>query len=58
MLANAADRLKSPLTSLLIIGAGFYSIPLIRGLADGIREGDVLGSLSNSLANPGDSVKF
>ena len=58
VLANAFERLKGPISSLVILTAGFYSIPLIRGVADGIREGDVLGTLSNSLANPTDSVKF
>lgn len=58
VLANAGEKLKGPLSSLVIIVAGFYTIPLVRGIADGVREGDVFGSLSNMLANPTDSVKF
>ena len=56
VLANAVERLKSPVSSLVIITAGFYSIPLIRGIADGMRNGDVFGTLSESLNNPTKSV--
>lgn len=58
VLANAVEKLKGPLSSLVIIVAGFYAIPIVRGLADGFREGDVIGSLTQQLANPGESVKF
>ena len=57
VLANAADKLKGPLSSLVIIGAGFYSIPLIRGLADGFRDGE-WGNLFYNLQNPTEAVKF
>ena len=56
VLGNAVERLKGPLSSLAIITAGFYAIPLVRGLAEGIRSGDVVGTLSNSLGNPTDAV--
>jgi len=51
-LGDAADRLKGPATSLLIITAGFYSIPLIKGIADGIQGGDLVGALSDNLSKP------
>ena len=56
VVANAVERLKGPASSLFIIGAGFYSIPLVRGLADGIRNGNVFGTITTSLSNPTDSV--
>ena len=56
-LENVFNKVKGPLSSILILGAGFYAIPLIRGIADGVRDGDVIGELSQSLANPTDSVK-
>ena len=56
-LENVFNKVKGPLSSILILGAGYYAIPLIRGIADGVRDGDVIGELSQSLANPTDSVK-
>ena len=58
LLANAYEKLKGPVSSLVIIGLGFYAIPLIRGIADGVREGDIFGTLSSSLSNPTESLKF
>ena len=58
VLGNAFETLKGPLSSLAIIFAGFYAIPIVRGLADGAREGNVIGALQENLSNPGASVKL
>lgn len=58
LLANAYEKLKGPVSSLVIITLGFYAIPLVRGIADGVREGDIFGTLSASLSDPTASLKF
>ena len=52
------EKLKGPVSSLVIITLGFYAIPLVRGIAYGVREGDIFGTLSASLSDPTASLKF
>mmetsp|Transcript_25201 Transcript_25201/g.75568 ORF Transcript_25201/g.75568 Transcript_25201/m.75568 type:complete len:142 (-) Transcript_25201:132-557(-) len=53
--ANPVDpiqTLKGPATSVAILTAGFYTIPLVKGIAEGVRAGDVAGSAFKYLGDP------
>jgi len=58
VLANAYEKLKGPVSSLVILLAGFYAIPIVQGISQGVRSGDLVGTLSNNLANPTEVLKF
>ena len=45
-------KLAGPLSTIAILAAGFYSVPIVQGLVQGFKEGDVFGSVAESLANP------
>ena len=51
VIGDAAKRLQSVLPAIAIIGAGFYAIPLIKGIVDATQGGGV-DAIINSLANP------
>jgi len=53
---DPVEKLKGPLTSVAILTAGFYTIPIVRGIADGVREGDIVGALARELADPSGSL--
>ena len=47
---------QGPLYTVGIIAGGFYAIPVVRGIADGVKAGggvgDVLANVQASIANP------
>ena len=49
-------RLKSPLTSVAILGAGFYTIPLVRGISQGVQTGNFFGSVSSAMSSPTEAL--
>ena len=52
VIGDAAKRLQGPLTSLAVLGAGFYAIPLVRGISEGVRSGDLFEKVASSLESP------
>ena len=49
-------RLKPALTSVAILGAGFYAIPVVRGISQGIQTGNFFGSLSQAMSTPTEAL--
>ena len=54
-------KYKGPLTGLAFLGGGFYLLPLVKGVIDGVSKGgsavDVLSSVAGSLADPSAAVR-
>ena len=62
---EATRKLAGPLSTLAVIGFGFYIIPVVKGISSGITEAadeganpvfSVLGNVANSVKNPTASV--
>ena len=42
--------------ALLLVLRSFYSIPLVRGIADGVQDGDVIGNIAKQFSAPTESL--
>ena len=51
-IAELGEKLKSPLQSLAILAGGFYILPLIKSIKEGLASGAVLGKVGFALNNP------
>lgn len=52
VIGDAFERLKGPVSSLAVLAGGFYAIPLVRGISEGIQSGDFFETVSSSLEQP------
>lgn len=52
VLKEAWAKLSGPLTSLAVLAGGFYAIPLVKGIKEGIDSGDFFESVAASLESP------
>lgn len=52
VIGDAWKRLQGPLSSLAVLAGGFYTIPLVRGISEGIRSGDLFEKVASSLESP------
>jgi hypothetical protein len=52
VVGEAVEKLKSPLQSLVILAGGFYILPLIKSIKQGLADGDLVGQVGFALNNP------
>ena len=50
VLEKAAARLDGPLKTLAVLTAGYYTIPLVQGIAQGNENGDIIGTVLSKLS--------
>ena len=48
----AGERLKGPAQSVAVLLLGFYSLPVVKAISDGVREGNIFTSLSRAFEEP------
>ena len=49
VMEKAMSRLDGPLKTLAVLTVGYYTIPIVQGIGQGVREGDVAGKVLAAL---------